>query len=153
MSQVRDQVFISYSRSDKRWLDKLHAMLAPLLRAGQIKIWDDTHILPGQKWFDEITGAIASAKVAVLLVSADFLASDFIDRHELAPVLKAAEQEGVTILWVAVSYCLFQYTELAQYQALNDDPAKPLNSFSGAKLDKELMRICKRIKRAVEADS
>ena len=149
MSQARDQVFISYARSDKKWLDRLHAMLAPILRADQLKIWDDTHILPGKKWDDEITNAIASAKVAVLLVSADFLASDFIDRHELAPILKATEQNGVTILWIALSHCLYQYTALAQYQAMND-PARPLNSFSGAKLEKELTRICKWIKK--EAD-
>jgi len=151
MPQVRDQVFISYSRSDKKWLDKLHAMLAPLLRADKLKIWDDTHILPGKLYYEEIREAIASAKVAVLLVSADFLASDFIDRHELAPVLKAAEQEGVTILWVAVSHCLFQYSAIEKYQAVNE-PSRPLSSFSGAKLDKELTRICKKIKNAVEED-
>jgi internalin A len=149
MSQVRDQVFISYSRSDKKWLDKLHAMLTPLLRADKLKIWDDTHILPGKKWYDEITGAIASAKVAVLLVSADFLASDFINRHELALILEAAEKEGLTILWVAVSHSLYQYTEIANYQAVNE-PSQPLDSLSPTKLNKELTRICKRIKDEID---
>jgi internalin A len=149
MSQVRDQVFISYSRKDKKWLDKLYAMLTPLLRADKLKIWDDTHILPGQKWYDAITGAIASAKVAVLLVSADFLASDFINRHELTPVLDAAEKEGVTILWIAVSHCLFQYTKIAKYQAINE-PSQPLDSLTPTKLKKELARICRKIQDEVD---
>src|SRR5581483_1527501 len=145
MAKVRDQVFISYSRSDKKWLDKLHSMLAPLLRADQIKIWDDTHIIPGTLWYKAITDAIDTAKVAVLLVSANFLASDFIARHELTPILKAAEKEGVTILWVAVSHCLYQYTEIAPYQAVNN-PAEPLSSLTPTKRDRELARICKVIK-------
>jgi internalin A len=149
MSQVRDQVFISYARSDKRWLDRLHSLLTPLIRADKLKIWDDTYILPGKKWHDEITGAIASAKVAVLLVSADFLASDFINRNELTLILEAAEEEGLTILWVAVSHSLYQFTEIEKYQAIND-PSKPLSSFSGPKLDKELTRICKLIKKEVD---
>lgn len=149
MSQVRNQVFISYSRSDKKWLDRLCTMLDPLLRAGKLKIWDDTHILPGKLWFDEIKEAIASAKVAVLLVSADFLASDFINHHELTPVLDAAEKEGLTIHWIAVSHCLVQYTELAKYQALNE-PSQPLESLTPTKLKKELTRICKKIQDEID---
>ncbi|GHO95493.1 hypothetical protein KSF_055410 [Reticulibacter mediterranei] len=141
---VRDQVFISYSRKDKVWLDRLYDMLAPLLRAGQIKIWDDTHIVPGTRWYEEITDAISSAKVAVLLVSANFLASDFIAKHELTPILEAAKKEHVTILWIAVGHCLYQYTELKDYQAVNN-PAKPLGSLSSSMRNKELTRICKEI--------
>ena len=43
----RDQVFISYSRKDKDWLERLRTMLVPLNRAG-FKIWADTDIKPGK---------------------------------------------------------------------------------------------------------
>ena len=43
----RDQVFISYSRKDKDWLEKLQIMLAPLQRKGTLKVWADTDIQPG----------------------------------------------------------------------------------------------------------
>jgi internalin A len=142
--KTRDQVFISYSRSDKRWRDDLHMMLAPLLREKLLKIWDDTYITPGTKWYDAITDAISSAKAAVFLVSSDFLNSDFIIKNELNPVLEAAEKKHITVLWFTIDHCLYQHTRLEQYQAVND-PAKPLNSFSGSKRTKELTRICKEI--------
>src|SRR4051794_7341380 len=88
--QMRDQVFISYSHKDGRWLDRLQVYLAPLERRGSIRRWDDTLIAAGQRWEQEIAEALQRTRVAVLMVSADFLASDFISRVELPRLLGAA---------------------------------------------------------------
>jgi hypothetical protein len=149
---MRSQIFISYSHKDKKWLEDIQTMLKPLIRAQKISVWDDKKIEAGQKWREEIGAALSMAKVAVLLVSPDFLASDFIAYHELPKLLDSAKQEGLTILWVAVRYCLYKDTEIEQYQATND-PQKPLASLRPAERERILVEICERIKLAAIASS
>src|SRR5688500_7371659 len=101
----RPTVFISYSHADKEWLERLKRHLKPLVREGRVDCWDDTHIRPGDDWKQEIRNALDAAQVAVLLISADFFASDFIDENELPSLLAAAQAKGVRILPVILSAC------------------------------------------------
>ena len=145
---TREQVFISYSHKDKRWHDDLDTHLRPYLRGGSIVSWSDEQIAPGSEWFKEIQSALANSKVAVLLVSPDFLASDFIHEHELGPLLKEAEQGGVKILWVPVRESAYKQTPLKNYQAVLD-PGKPLAGMTKAKRDQAWVKICEEIEKAV----
>jgi len=143
---LRDQVFIGYCHKDKRWLGDLQTHLKPHVRNGSITAWSDKQILPGSKWFSEIKVALASTKVAVLLVTPNFLASDFIHEHELTPLLKEAENGNVHIIWIPVRACSYKETKLKDYQAAID-PDKPLANMK-VERDRAWVRICEEIKRA-----
>ena len=131
---MRDQVFIRYSHKDKDWLDRLQTTLKPLVRNGVLTVWADTQITTGDKWKEEIEAALNKVKKAVLLVSQDFLASNFIANQELPPLLEAAEKEGVTIIWIPVTASLYEKTDIAKYQAAHD-PSRPLDSLSQSELN------------------
>jgi len=145
---TRDQVFICYSHKDERWLNDLQTHLKPYVRNGSVTAWSDKKIAPGSKWFPEIEAALNSAKVAVLLVTPNFLASDFIHEHELGPLLKKAEQDKVRIIWIPVRACSYKETPLKDYQAVID-PGKPLANMK-AERDKAWVEICKEIKNSAQ---
>ena len=122
-------VFISYSHRDKDYLDRLQDHLRPHVRSGTIPLWVDTHLKPGDVWKTEIEQALASAEVAILLVSVNFLASDFVAGEELSKLLSAAEKRGARILPVILTPCIFELTDLSHFQTVND-PARPLSGLS-----------------------
>ncbi|MEB3318024.1 MAG: toll/interleukin-1 receptor domain-containing protein [Cyanobacteriota bacterium] len=141
---ARSGIFFSYSHEDKKWLEQIKKFLAPAVRAGLVSEWDDTQILPGSKWRKEIQAALASAKVAVLLVSTPFLNSEFIDSEELPVLLKAAEEEGVIIFPILIDACDLEYSALKDYQFVND-PSNPLATLPPAKRSKILVDIAHKI--------
>jgi len=121
---VRPKIFISYSHKDKEWLNRLQVHLKPLVRDETIDLWDDTRIQTGDRWREEIRQAIESSQAAVLLLSADFCASDFIAKDELPPLLEAEKNRGLFIFPVIVKP-FREIPALNQFQAANPE-AKPL---------------------------
>ena len=143
----RDQVFISYSHKDKKWLQELKTTLTPLVRNQTVLSWDDSQIPAGSEWRKEIEKALNSARVAVLMVSPDFLASEFIAERELPQLLKAASEKSLEVLCVHVSHCMYKATEIEVYQAAHD-PSQPLRSLKKANRDQVLVKICEKIQKA-----
>jgi hypothetical protein len=137
----RRHVFISYSHADHDWVVRLKRMMAPLIRASgqELRLWDDSQIDAGRKWREAIETALAQAKVALLLVSDHFLASEFVMGEEVPRLLAAAEAEGVRVLWVSLSACLVEKTAIVQYQAVLP-PSRPLDQMAEAEV-KEALKV------------
>ena len=134
------------------WLEKLQVHLKPYTRNASVTIWDDTKIKSGAEWQQEIEQALGAAKVAVLLVSPSFLASDFIAEQELPPLLEAAEREGLKILWIPISHSAYRETRIGDYQAAAGcDPDHPLSSLSGPEQDRAFVAVCNEIKALINA--
>ena len=129
MAEARKTVFVSYAHEDRKWADELVTFLAPWIRDKRVDLWDDSQIQLGDNWQTEIQKAMEEAKVAVLLVTKDFLASDFITKHELPVLLERARKKQVRLAWVAVGHSGVEATELWQFQAVND-PGRPLETLA-----------------------
>ncbi|WP_047221255.1 MULTISPECIES: toll/interleukin-1 receptor domain-containing protein [Protofrankia] len=138
---VRDRVFVSYSHQDRAWLERLQVHLRPLERTRKIDLWADTRLHAGDDWRKEINAVLDRAKVAILLVTADFLASDFIANEELPPLLDAAANRGCRIIPVIIKPSLFAHTPaLARFQAINP-PDRPLSTMSEHEREDVLFRV------------
>src|SRR5262249_11114323 len=114
-SYQRPKIFISYSHKDRRWLERLQVHLAPLTRSRDITIWSDEQIEPGENWGAKIDEAISKADVAILLVSPDYLASQWLTSRELPTLLKAAKERGLRILWLPIGPSLYSETWISQF--------------------------------------
>jgi len=138
----RSKIFVSYSHKDLCWLQRVRTHLNVLENEGiYVDVWDDTKISAGMKWGEEIQRALSCAKIALLLITTDFLASRFIANNELPPLLQAAEEDGVKIMPLIIKPSRFKnHKKLSQYQALNN-PSEPLVNLSEGQQDEILVQL------------
>jgi hypothetical protein len=140
-SRSLNSIFISYSHKDRDWFGKVVRHLRPLQRVGKIEPWSDVQIKPGTNWRKEIEQALRTAKIALLLISADFYASDFIVENELPALLKNASQKGTKILSLIIKPSRFDRDKnLSRFQAIND-PSQPLISLTEYEQEKVLKEM------------
>lgn len=121
------EVFISYSKQDKDLRDGLLAHLRPLEREGIIT-WHDRQILPGTEWNEEIKARLNAADIILLLISADFLNTDYCNQVEIPEALRRHEAGEATVMPVILKACSWKYTPLAAIQAY-PEKAKPIVSW------------------------
>ena len=121
-------VFISYAHEDEALLRQLQTHLASLKRQGLITSWYDREIVAGRDWANEIDEHIEQASVILLLVSADFIASDYCYEVEMQRALErhdAGQARVIPIVLRPVSWKGLPFTRL---QALPTD-AKPVTTW------------------------
>lgn len=141
----KTKVFVSYAHKDDEYLKRLQTHIKAAKNIGiDIDGWDDNRINAGDRWRQEIEEALESAKVGVLLVSTDFLASDFIMNNELPALLKSAEKNGATILSLIIKPSLYKQSKLAMFQAINN-PDENFADLSPSEQDKHYLKLIRRI--------
>jgi hypothetical protein len=124
----RTRVVIIYSHKDRPWFDWVQVFLRPV--HDLIDGWDDTRIAAGDGWH-EIEREIVSARVIILLISHDFLASDFMKEQTLQLLLAKAWDQGARIMTSIIDYSMLDDPKafLMRYWAINS-PAEPLKDLS-----------------------
>lgn len=149
---IKNKIFISYAHADEDWLTNLKTHLKSLQKyVGGFDYWDDKRLRTGDRWKEEIEKALQSASAAILLISPDFLASDFIANDELPPILEQANTQGTKIFPVIIRRSLFTHSPLSSFQSVNP-PEKPLKACSEAEVDEYFYNLMEDIIYKLELD-
>ncbi len=141
------RVFLCYCHKDHLYAERLHVHFAGCSQPSEIVIWDASLLPGGSCWKDELAHALVTTQFAVLLVSADFLASSFITTYELPRLLNKAQCGGTRILPVILSPCLFEESPLAIFQSVNN-PIRPMSSLSNTAREKVWVSVVRQILRS-----
>src|SRR5688572_19812716 len=115
------RVFISYAHEDESFRDELVKHLRLLERDGLIDIWHDRKIRPGTDWSRAIHDNLGSAAIFILLISADFIDSDYCYGLEMEAALRAAERGTAQVVPILIRHAAFQSAPFARFQMLPRD--------------------------------
>jgi len=116
------KIFISYSQMDETFKDELIRMLAGLQRRRIVDAWQDRRIEAGDEWYKSIQEAMNDCDLALLLISADYLASRFIQEEEQPNLLQRRDEMQLRVIPIIVRPCSWQSEPvLKDLQALPRD--------------------------------
>lgn len=138
-------VFISYSHKDEEWKDRLLPHLAVLESHAHIDVWHDRRIKAGKDWSSEIEAAIGRASVAVLMLSDNFLSSNFILNEEVPRLLQRRQSEGLRIVPVVVEPCLWNQVQWLSKKQLRPKDGRPISGGNDHQIKTELVAIAEEI--------
>ena len=115
------RLFVSYAHQDREFVDELKRHLSLLMRRGDITLWSDAAILPGEVWTSKLSEEIEQADIVLLLVSADYLASDFAYMEEVPRLMRRAEEGTAIVLPLIIRPVAWADAPFATFQALPKD--------------------------------
>ncbi|MFK7774609.1 MAG: FISUMP domain-containing protein [Saprospiraceae bacterium] len=140
------KIFIAYSREDSKLMEKLRTHLRPLERARMAKIWYDGIIEVGNDWEKEIKNHLHSAQIILLLISADFIDSDYCYDEEMMDALKKEERNEAKVIPIILRPCAWSYSPFAKLQVLPTD-GKPViehEDYAFTEIVESVGKICQR---------
>ena len=141
------KLFYSYSHKDERYRERLETHLSLLKREGLLEEWHDRKIIPGQNWKEVLDENLETSDVVVLLVSPDFLASDYCYEREMKRALERHDKGESKVIPVIVRPCDWEWAPFSKLQALPKD-AKAITEWSNR--DKGWLSVTAGIRKAIE---
>src|SRR5215207_4704932 len=151
----RDLVFLSYSHADPAWRDRLLVLLKPFVRQGRLQVWADPYIAVGGLWRRDIETALNRARVGVVLLTPDLLASDFVADVEMPHLLRAAAAGAITLVVVPIDAHPSGSTKFADGDLLDFQwpwsPSEPLSELPPDRRTRALVTVTEAIVHAAGA--
>ena len=141
-------VFMSYSHTDEQLRDELEKHLAGLRRQGVITTWHDRRIGPGEELHGQISAQLDAADIILLLISADFLDSDYCYDVEMTRAMERHEQGTARVIPVILRPCDWHGAPFGKLMAVPTD-GKPV--VKQATLDDGFLEVVRAIRQAAES--
>lgn len=144
------KVFYCYARKNKAQRDELDKHLAPLKRLGYITSWYDREILPGTMRESQIKQQLTSSSIILLLISADFIASDYCYSVEMQKALelhRSGQAYVIPVILRPVNW--LSIPSLAQLQALPSN-GQPIASPSWHNRDEAYKEVAEGISKVIK---
>ena len=141
------RVFFSYAHEDETLRNQLEVRLAMLKRQGLIEIWHDRQMRAGDLFDWAIDEELNEADIILLLVSPDFLASDYCYNIEKARALKRHREGTARLISVILRPCEWEHTDLARYVVTPTD-GRPVTRWPD--IDDAFLDVTRAIRRAIE---
>src|SRR6266571_3145309 len=143
------KIFFCYAHEDEELLKKLKTHLRPLQRAGLIDVWHDRDISAGTDWEQQIKEQLNTAQIILLLVSPDFMDSDYSYDIEMQRALERHQRGEARVIPIILRPVDFEVTPFRKLQALPAD-AKPVMSSSWQYQDEAFVNVTQGIGKVVE---
>jgi tetratricopeptide (TPR) repeat protein len=139
------KIFISYSHKDEEWKDRLVNHLEVPELEGYCSLWDDRKIKVGEDWFPEIEKALQGASIAVMLISAHFLTSDFIREQEVPRIMERRRKEGLKVIPIIIKPCAWKTVDWLKSIQLLPRDGVPLSTKKDHEIDAVLAKLAEDI--------
>lgn len=135
-------IFVSYSHADESWRKRFETVSKPLSRSESMVFWSDRNI-KAREWEKQIDAAMKDAVAAVLLVSDNFLASDYIVDKELPYLVRANKSRGLMIVWAYLEPCdLKRFPEITKFQAMSLGDLKAMSAMTSWEWKQTMLKGC-----------
>lgn len=141
------KVFFSYAHADETYKNELNKHLSPLKRSEKIEAWNDEELLPGSSFDDEIKQKLEQSDIIILLISSDFINSDYCYEIEMQNAMTRAERDECYVVPVIVRACLWKETPLRNIIALPKD-GKPVKGYED--MDEAYLEVAEGIEKIVD---
>src|SRR5580700_9435942 len=102
------KIFFCYAHEDEALLNKLQTQLKPLQRQHLIDIWHDRDITAGAEWEKEISEQLNSAQIILLMISPDFMASDYCYSIEMKRALERHQRKEARVIPIILHHVHWQ---------------------------------------------
>lgn len=141
------KIFLSYSHKDEDLKEQLDVHFSGLRRSGKIATWNDRKILAGTDWDDTIKEELHSADIILFLISAHFIASDYIWKEEVPLALERQKRKEAVVVPILLRPCDVEGLDFMRLRGLPKN-FQPVSSFPDR--DEVLSQIAKEIRRLVD---